>query len=66
MGHIKVIKSPFSSIVVLVKKKDGTMCKCIDYRELNKKTMKNRYPIPQIDELIDELNDACFFIKIDL
>ncbi len=65
MGHIRPSKSPFASAVVLVKKKDGTMHMCIDYRTLNKKTIKNRYPIPRIDELIDELHGACFFTKID-
>ena len=65
MGHIKPSKSPFASIVVLVKK-DRTMHICIDYRALNKKTIKNRYPIPRIDELIHELHGACFFMKIDL
>ena len=66
MGHMRPSKSPFASSVVLVKKKDGTLRMCIDYRVLNKRTIKNSYPIPQIDELIDELHDACYFTKIDL
>ena len=55
LGYIKPSSSPFASSVVLVKKKDGTLCMCIDYRALNKKTIKNRYPIHRIDELMDEL-----------
>jgi hypothetical protein len=66
MGHIKPSSNPFSSSVVLVKKKDGTMCMCIDFRELNKKTIKYRYPIPRIDELLDELHGAVYFTKIGM
>lgn len=66
MGHIRPSKSSFASSVVLVKKNDGTLRMCIDYRALNKRTMKNRYPIPHIDELIDELYGACYFTKNDL
>jgi hypothetical protein len=46
MGHIRPSSSPFVSLVVLVKVKDGTMRMCIDYGDLNKKIIKNRYPIP--------------------
>jgi hypothetical protein len=66
MGFICPSNSPFASAMVLVKKKDGTMCMCVDYRALNQSTIKNRYPIPRIDELIDELHGAKFFSKIDL
>jgi hypothetical protein len=50
MGHISSSSSPFASLVVLVKKKYGTMRMCIDYKALNKKTIKKMYPIPRIDE----------------
>jgi len=66
MGHIRPSNNPFASSIVLVLKKDGTMRMCIDYQALNKKTIKNRYPIPRIGELMDELHGAVFFSKIDL
>ena len=55
LGYIKPSSSTFASSVVLVNKKYGTLHMCIDYRALNKKTIKNRYPIPRIDEVMDEL-----------
>ena len=66
LGYIKPSSSLVASLVVLVKKKDGTLSMCSDYRALNKKTIKNRYPIPRIDELMDELQGAKYFSKIDL
>ena len=66
MGFIRPSSIPFESSVVLVKKKDGTMRMCIEYRALNKRNAKNRYPIPHIYELIDELHGAVYFSKIDL
>ena len=52
--------------VIFVKKKDGSFRMCIDYRQLNKVTIKNKYPIPRIDDLFDQLQGACTFSKIDL
>ncbi|GJW49116.1 putative reverse transcriptase domain-containing protein [Tanacetum coccineum] len=51
--------------VLFVKKKDGSFCMCIDHRELSKLTVKNRYPLPRIDDLFDQLRGACPFLKID-
>ena len=65
LGYICLSSCLFASSVVLFKKKDGTLRMCIDYRALNKKTIKNKYPIPGIDELMDELRGAKYFSKIN-
>ncbi|GJU28577.1 putative reverse transcriptase domain-containing protein [Tanacetum coccineum] len=65
-GFIRPSHSSWGAPVLFVKKKDGAMRMCIDYRELNKLTIKNRYPLPRIDDLFDQLQGACCFSKIDL
>nr|GEV80899.1 retrotransposon protein, putative, Ty3-gypsy subclass [Tanacetum cinerariifolium] len=58
--------SPWGASVLFVKKKDGSFRMCIDYRELNKLTIKNRYPLPRIDDLFDQLQGSSVYSKIDL
>ena len=65
-GFIKPAASPFGAPVLFVKKKDGTMRMCVDYRALNKITIANKYPLPRVDELFDRLQGAKYFSKIDL
>ena len=65
-GFIRKSISPWGAPVLFVKKKDGSLRLCIDYRELNRVTIKNRYPLPRIDDLFDQLKGAAVFSKIDL
>lgn len=65
-GFIRPSKSPFGAPILFVKKKDGTMRMCVDYRALNRITVKNSYPLPRVDELFDRLQGARYFSKIDL
>ncbi|KAJ9539429.1 hypothetical protein OSB04_032162 [Centaurea solstitialis] len=65
-GFIRPSSSPWGAPILFVKKKDGSMRMCIDYRELNKLKVKNRYPLPRIDDLFDQLQGAACFSKIDL
>ena len=65
-GFIRVSKSPYGAPVLFVKQKDGSIRMCIDYRALNKITIKNKYPLPRVDELFDRLLGAKYFSKIDL
>ncbi|KAL9265864.1 Retrovirus-related Pol polyprotein from transposon 17.6-like protein, partial [Drosera capensis] len=65
-GYIRPSVSPWGAPVLFVKKKEGSMRLCIDYRELNKITIKNRYPLPRIDDLFDQLQGASVYSKIDL
>jgi hypothetical protein len=65
-GYIHSSCSPWGSPALFVKKKDGSLWMCVDYRPLNAVTIKNKYPLPRIDVLFDQLADAKVFSKIDL
>jgi hypothetical protein len=65
-GFIRPILSPWGAPVIFVLKKNGTQRLCVDYRALNEVTVKNKYPLPRIDDLFDQLCGVCAFSKIDL
>jgi hypothetical protein len=63
---IRASHNPFLSLVILVNKKDGSWCFCVDYRQLNNITMKDKNPLLIVDELLDELHGASWFTKLDM
>ena len=65
-GFIRPSSSPCGSPIVLVPNKDGTWRMCVDFRALNKIMVKNSYPLPHIDDLLDQLKHAVYFTKLDL
>ena len=65
-GYIHSSVSPWGAHVPFMKKKDGALILCIDFKKLNKETIKNKYPLPRIDDLFDQLREAKIFSKIDL
>ena len=65
-GFIRPSASPWGAPVLLVGKKDGGRRMCVDYQKLNKVTIKNKYPLPRIDDLFDQLSEASVLSKLDL
>jgi hypothetical protein len=65
-GFIRPSSSPWGAPMIFVPRKDGTQRLCVDYRALNEVTVKNKYPLPRIDDLFEQLHGACVFSKIDL
>jgi hypothetical protein len=65
-GFIRPNSSPWGALVLFVEKKDGTQRMCVDYRSLNEVTIKNKYPLPRIEDMFDQMKGASIFSKIDL
>jgi hypothetical protein len=65
-GFIHPSSSPWGAPVIFVPKKNGTQRLCVDYRALNEVTIKNKYPLPRIDDMFNQLHGVCVFSKIDL
>ena len=65
-GLIRSSTSPWGTLVLFAKKRDKTLQLCIDYQQLNRPTIKNRHPLPRIDDLFDQLREGWVYSKIDL
>jgi hypothetical protein len=65
-GYIRPSSPPWGAPMIFVPKKDGTQQTCMYYRAVNEVTVENKYPLPRIDDLFDQLHGACVFSKIDL
>lgn len=65
-GYLRPSHSPYGAPVLFQKKKDGSLRMCVDYRALNKLTVKNKYPLPLIEDCFDRLGNAVYFSKLDL
>ena len=65
-GHIQPSTSPYKSPAIFVREKEGDLRLCVDYRGLNKQTIKNKYPLPQIEDLLDRVHGAIVFTKLEM
>ena len=66
LGYIKEVSSPYGSGVLFVPKANGKLRMVVDYRPINRLTVVDKYPLPRIDEMLDQVGDSCFFSKLDL
>ena len=65
-GKVRISRSPYAAPIVMVRKSDGSIRVCIDYRAINERTVKDSFPLPRIDDLIDQLRDATCITHLDL
>ncbi len=65
-GKVRVTSSPYAAPIIMVRKSNGSIRVCIDYRAINERTVKDSFPLPRIDDMIDQLRDAKFITHLDL